>query len=158
MGRPQILLPEDIKLYCDSLFGVAKQNMLAHGFMAESLVLLNRKGRRKIVTSVDGDSFVDCKGALVEAIRYYQAVAAVHVAPVHVTWLKEAAVAGHFAHKIPPGEPSKLVMGVGFWPAREYSYLRLAEVIETAGTRDLVELEMPGTRPAGWLQDLLPQR
>ncbi|MFD0690966.1 hypothetical protein [Actinomadura fibrosa] len=152
------LTPTHIRTYTDAWFDVARANALASGHVTEGLLLLNAQGRRKVVVNVARATFHDTRRAVKQAIDTYRAVALVHVAPYKVTWVREGVAAGLFVSGPPQEDERRIVAAEGYWPSGNLSYVRLAQVIETGGSRDVVDLTDPEVIPGGWLEELLPQR
>ncbi|MDL4815977.1 hypothetical protein [Actinomadura opuntiae] len=155
--RSRSLMTRDIEVYADALFDTARKNALTTDHTTECLLMLNARARRKLVTSVGAGALCDSPDAVKQAIDEYRAVALVHVARYRVTWVRDTVAAGLFPAP-PQGEPRKLIAVEGYWPAKGFTYLRMAQVLEAGGIRDVIELDTPDVTAGSWLQDLLPHR
>ncbi|GAA4242599.1 hypothetical protein GCM10022254_76180 [Actinomadura meridiana] len=145
-----------VQTAADLLFKVARRHMLNDDHVTEMLLLMDRRGRHRLISSISGVPFQDTPDDIAEEIRDWGARAMVHVAPFEVTLAEEMATPAGPAHRL-AARPIQMVMTVGMWPAQDYSIIKAAEVIRSGGTRDLIERDLSEARPECWLADLLPQ-
>jgi hypothetical protein len=150
-----MLTPRALEYRADLLFDIARKDLLTEGCLAEVLLLLDSGGLGRLMANMSSRAFRENPDRIAEQIDDHQAVAAVHICPFDAVRVAEPVPAGT-TRKIPQNL-RHLLMAMSHWPARGYSRVRAAQIIDQGDAVDLAELDEPGVTVGSWLADLLPQ-
>lgn len=94
-----------------SMFRASKRLIVDQGGCLECLLLLDDRGRRRLVTRIAGGALAQAQGSIAEHVIQRQAVAAVYSAPIHATWLHPETVTVGYG-EIPRNLPERLVAAI----------------------------------------------